>query len=289
MREFGIAACQTAWTGGDNLARMRAEIARVKDRFAWVEMIVFGELVAYGAEPEDAVPLPGPVEDAFCRMAREFGVWLLPGSVYERADNCVYNTAHVIDSSGHIVDRYRKIYPFTPYEEGVASGDRFVVFDVPGVARFGVLICYDGWFPETVRTLAWMGAEVILHPVMTNTVDRDVELAIARAGAAQNQCYMINVNSADITHGILGYGRSIVVGPDGDVIHQAGSAHEVITVMVDPWRVKRSRERGTLGLGQPLKSFRDTPITFPPYAQGADRSACFNALGPLSMPQAAKK
>jgi len=288
MREFGIAACQTAWAAGDNLGRMRAEIARVKARFPWVEMVIFGELVACGADSENAVPLPGPIEDAFCHMAREHGVWLLPGSVYESESGRVYNTAHVIDPAGRVVDRYRKIYPFAPYEAGVAGGERFVVFDVPQVGRFGVLICYDGWFPETLRTLTWLGAEVILHPVMTNTIDRDVELAIARASAAQHQCYIINVNSADASHGILGYGRSIVVGPDGDVVHQAGVAHEVIAVRVDLDRVTRSRECGVLGLGQPLKSFRDTPIVFPPYEQGRDRPAHLDALGPLTMPTVAR-
>ena len=71
-----------------------------------------------------------------------------------------------------------------------------MVFDVPSVGRFGVSNCYDMWFPETTRTLAAMGAEVILHPSMTNTIDRDVELAIARTNAAINQCYFFDINVA---------------------------------------------------------------------------------------------
>jgi predicted amidohydrolase len=50
------------------------------------------------------------------------------------------------------------------------------------------------WFPETTRQLAALGAEVILHPTMTDTIDRDVELPIARANAAMNQCYFFDVN-----------------------------------------------------------------------------------------------
>ncbi len=74
------------------------------------------------------------------------------------------------------------------------------------------------WFPETSRTLAAMGAEVILHPTLTATIDRDVELAIVRATAAQNQCFVFDINGV----GDGGNGRSIVVGPAGDVLYQAG-------------------------------------------------------------------
>src|SRR3546814_4288082 len=96
------------------------------------------------------------------------------------------------------------MFPFAPYERGVAPGSEFVVFDVPGAGRFGVSICYDMWFPETTRSLASLGAEVILHPTLTNTIDRDAELAIARASAATNQCYFVDINVA----GALGVGRS---------------------------------------------------------------------------------
>src|SRR3546814_6706229 len=79
------------------------------------------------------------------------------------------------------------------------------------------------WFPETTRSLVALGAEVILHPTLTNTIDRDAELAIARASAATNQCYFVDINVA----GALGVGRSVVCGPGGEVIHQAGSGREV--------------------------------------------------------------
>jgi predicted amidohydrolase len=171
------------------------------------------------------------------------------------------------------------MYPFTPYERGVSCGEDFCVFDVPGVGRFGLSICYDMWFAETTRTLAWMGAEVILHPSMTNTIDRDAELSIARASAATNQCYFLDINVA----GGLGYGRSIVAGPGGEVIHQAADGREIIPVELDLAYVRRVRETGWNGLGQPLKSFRDGGRTFPPY-DGAQRSEALDRLGPLTRP-----
>jgi predicted amidohydrolase len=177
------------------------------------------------------------------------------------------------------------MFPFAPYEAGITPGNSFLVFDVPEVGRFGLTICYDMWFPETSRTLAWMGAEVILHPTLTNTIDRDVELAIARATAATNQCYFFDINGA----GQLGVGQSIVVGPEGDVIHRAGSGDEIIPIELDFGRVRRSRERGLLGLGQPLKSFRDCGIDFPPYAHRQTTSMALRQLGPLQKPDAPKR
>jgi predicted amidohydrolase len=200
--------------------------------------------------------------------------------MFESRDGKVYNTAPVINPNGEVVARYRKMFPFLPYEKGVAAGSEFVTFDVPGIGRFGVSICYDMWFPETTRTLAWLGAEVILHPTMTNTIDRDAELAIGRANATMNQCYFIDVNVA----GNLGFGRSAIFGPGGEIIHQAGSGREVMVAELDLQAVRSARERGWLGLTQPLKSFRDSIVEFPQYDVAARRSPYLESLGPLSMP-----
>jgi predicted amidohydrolase len=282
VAEFAIAACQTSWPAGDNIDRLGCEISTVKTRFPWVGMMLFGELVPLGPFVDRAVELPGPAENRLRELARRNRIWLVPGSLYERDGDRVYNTTIVIDPDGNVVGRYRKLYPFLPYERDVSAGNGFLVFDAPDVGRIGVLICYDIWFPEVMRTLAWLGAEVVLHPILTNTLDRDVELAIARASAAQQQCYVFNLNSTGGDDGLMGYGRSAVFGPDGEIIHQAGAGPETIPVIVDFERVRRSRERGLHGLGQPLKSFREGCLAFPPY--GGASSPALDALGPIAMP-----
>ena len=277
MRRFGLAALQLELGHGNNLDAIAAEIATIRRRFPWVDMVLIAELATYGVSLERAEPMPGPTEDRYRAIAREHGFWLVPGSLYERAGDKIYNTAPVIDPAGQVVARHRKIYPFTPYENGVASGDRATVFDVPGIGRFGLSICYDMWFPETSRALAWMGAEVILHPSLTNTIDRDVEISIARASAAMNQCYFVDLNCG----GNLGYGRSSVFGPGGEAVHVAGTAREIIALELDLDQVTAVRERGWHGLGQPLKSFRDIAVEYPCYAPGAHRAGAFAHLGPL--------
>lgn len=281
---FGIACLQLALCPGDNIEQIVLEVERVTTRYPWVSMVVASELCGFGASPDRAQSMPGEAERMLCAAARAHGVWLVPGSLYELSGGKVYNTTPVINPDGEVVARYRKIYPFYPYEQGISAGDEFVVFDVPGVGRFGISICYDMWFPETTRSLVSMGAEVILHPTLTNTIDRDVELAMARASAASNQCYFVDVNAG----GDLGLGQSVFCGPGGEVIYQAGSGRDIMTFEIDFNYLRRCRENGWHGLGQPLKSFRDHKVTFPAYGAARADSAALAGLGPLQLPGAGK-
>lgn len=283
MTPFAIAGLQLELAAaGDNLTRMEKRLDQLMHLYPWVQMVVFSELAACGPSPRRAEPVPGPAERAFQAMAAKHGVWLINGSHFEMRDDRVFNTLSIIDPDGRVRTRYSKMFPFLPYETGVAAGDRFVTFDIDGVGRFGVSICYDMWFPETSRSLAALGAEVILHPSYTNTIDRDVEVAMARATAAQNQLYMIDINGA----GEIGNGRSVFVGPAGDILHEAGTTEEFIPIEIDLDRVRRERETGLRGLGQPLKSFRDSTVAFPVYSPSdPDARAYLHGLGKLKRPE----
>ena len=151
---------------------------------------------------------------------------------------------------------------------------------MPEVGRFGLYICYDMWFPELSRAMIEQGAEIILHPTLTDTCDRRVEKAMAVATAAQQQCYVVNINGS----GSLGVGQSMIVGPEGEVIHEALSGEEVLLFEADLTRVRRSRDRGIMGLGQPLKSYRD--LVQPNFSNG-DRYSYphLKALGRPEVPQ----
>ncbi|OLF75537.1 hydrolase [Maricaulis sp. W15] len=281
MSSLGIAALQLAAAKDDNLELVERETRAVAKRFPWVDMVVLGELAIHGASLDKAEPAGGETETRLKALALETGLWLVPGSLYERRAGAVFNTTPVINPAGDIVARYDKIFPFLPYETGVTAGRDYVVFDMPGAGRVGVAICYDMWFPEVIRTLVGLGAEVILLPTMTNTIDRDVELAIARANAAMNQCFFVDVNLA----GDLGVGRSAIYGPGGDVVYEAGAGREVIALDIDLSTVSRMRERGWNGLGQVLKSFRDSEVEFPLHADIKARRASMTGMGELAMPR----
>ncbi|MFK8046361.1 MAG: carbon-nitrogen hydrolase family protein [Crocinitomicaceae bacterium] len=285
MKPFAIAGVQMKVSAvTPNVDLMKLKINITMNLYPWVNMIVFSELCAYGPLTYTARELPCSFEEEMQKEAKKHGVWILPGSIFEKRDGKVYNTASVINPEGEVVTRYSKMFPFYPYEVGITAGEHFCTFDVPDVCRFGVSICYDMWFPETIRTLAVKGAEVIIHPTMTGTIDRDIELSMVRTMAAVNQCFFFDVNGLDTG----GSGRSIVCGPDGRVIHESGETEEIFPLELNIERVRRSRELGVLRLGQPLKSFRDHIGNFSIYNKDAELPY-LESLGPLIKPTKMEK
>jgi predicted amidohydrolase len=280
MKPFAIAGIQMKVSAVvSNVEMMKLKIDITMNLYPWIQMIMFSELCAYGPLTHTAQPIPNNFEAEMQAMAKKYSIWLLPGSIFEKSNDNIYNTATVINPKGKIVTRYRKMFPFYPYEVGVTPGTEFCVFDVPDVGRFGLSICYDMWFPETIRTLAALGAEVIMHPTLSGTIDRNIELSIVRAMASVNQCYFFDVNGLETG----GSGRSIVCGPDGRVLHQSEGTEEIIPLELNISKVKRSRELGVLHLGQPLKSFRDHLGQFKIYQQGVPHPY-LDSLGPLIKP-----
>lgn len=290
-RNFGIAGVQMSVVPGDANAtvdKMSDIAVNINRSFPWVNLVLFHELVVPGVEefvtadqPEDwkknAEAVPGPLTDRLCALAQKTGQWLVPGSLYELEGDRLYNTAVVISPPGKIVAKYRKMFPWLPYEGGTTPGEEFCVFDIPEVGRFGLCICYDTWFPEVSRQLAWMGAEVILQPTLTPTSDRELELVMARASALFNQCYFVSVNGV----GTWGGGRSTIIDPDGRVLQEASSEQTFMTEIIDLDHTRRTREFGTLGLGQTLKQLRDSGQRFPVYEDGNLTKGSFGDLGTL--------
>jgi predicted amidohydrolase len=290
-RLFGIAGVQMSvvpWNADATFEKMSDITLNIHKQFPWVNLTMFHELVVPGLvqfrTPEDrewwrknSGPIPGPQTDRLCELARRSKQWLIPGSMWEIEDGKMYNTAVVISPEGEMIAKYRKMFPWLPYEAGTAAGNEFCVFDIPSIGRFGLCICYDMWFPEVARTLAWMGAEVILQPTLTPTSDRPLELVMARANALFNQCYFFSINGI----GDWGGGRSTIIDPDGRILQEAGTNQTLVTELIDLDHTTCTREFGTLGLGQTLKQLRDSGHKFPIYGnQGVERGA-FDQLGEL--------
>jgi predicted amidohydrolase len=280
MTPFAIAGIQQYISAESNIEAMRHRLRLLQHLYPWVEMVLWSELAVFGPQLHHAQRLPGPAEEAFQEMAAKHKLWLIPGSLLEKRDGLIYNTTPVINPAGEVLCRYRKMFPFRPLEEGVTAGDEFCVFDVPHVGRFAVLNCYDMWFPETSRTVTAMGAEVILHPVMTHTIDRDVDLNIAKASAAMFQAYVFDINGLAVG----GNGQSAVIDPAGRVLHQCGTAEELIPIEIDLDQVRHQRRRGMRIMGQPLKSFRDSRTHFEIYDPALRDLGYLESLGPLVKP-----
>src|SRR4029078_12587838 len=143
-RPFAVAGIQMpVTTQGENIAVMARYAAHVRKRCPWFGILLFPELCVFGPNPALAQELPGDAEERLCRIAQQHRLWLIPGSLFERHGEHVYNTTPVIDPTGAVIARFRKLFPFRPYEQGVSAGREFVVFDVPGAGRFGVSVFSD--------------------------------------------------------------------------------------------------------------------------------------------------
>ncbi|MET3706527.1 carbon-nitrogen hydrolase family protein [Arthrobacter sp. UYEF6] len=227
-------------------------------------LVVFPELHLFGdsypdrqrteALQDSAEPLHGPRVKELRQLAADLGIWLVPGSVCERGpEGQLFNTQLVLSPGGELAGFYRKIFPWRPFEP-YDPGDRFTTVDLPGIGRVGLNICYDAWFPEVSRQLAWMGAEVILNVVKTTTPDRRQELVLAKANAIVNQVFMVSVNCA----GPTGTGRSIIVDPEGNTLAEApDDAPALLTAELDLAAVEHVRTYGTENLNRPWSQFRD--------------------------------
>lgn len=259
---------------GAPFERFAAEARRAIAVAPEARILVFPELHLFGTEGPaqlrdqelrgSAEPLDGPLATRLAALAKDLGIWLVPGSMCELGPHGeLFNTALVFSPAGERAAYYRKVFPWRPYEP-YDAGDRFVVFDIDGVGRFGLSICYDAWFPEMARHLAWAGAEVILNIVKTTTADRAQELVLARANAIVNQVFMVSVNCA----GPEGMGQSLIVDPEGHVrVESADRAPTVLADTLDLDHVTRVRESGTAGLNRPWSQFSptDAPIRLPLY------------------------
>jgi formamidase len=258
-RSLFVAALQTAGIPGDptgTLEQFERHVRALRSTFDGLQLVVSPELHLMALtsllnsdslppEEELAVDVPGGLTERLGSLARETGLWLIPGSVFERVDGGVANTALALSPTGELVASYRKCFPWQPYETS-QPGTTTVCFDIDGVGRFGLAICHDGAFPEIFRSLAWQGAEAIFQLVLTETSDREAETVIARAGAIVNQVAVVNVNAA----APVGNGRSLVIDPEGAVRYEAGVGEEVVTAVLDLDQVERVRERGSFGINK---------------------------------------
>ena len=254
-----VAALQTAGVPGDTeatLEQFERQVRALRSTFDGLQLVLTPELHLMAltsllnadglpTEEELAVDIPGEMTERLGMLARETGLWLIPGSIYERVGDGVANTAVVLSPEGELVASYRKCFPWEPVEK-LVYGTQTVCFDIPDIGRFGLAICHDGAFPEVFRALAWQGAEAIFQVTFTETSDRDAETVIARANAIVNQVAVVNVNAA----APIANGRSLVIDPEGAVRYEAGVGEELVTAVLDLDQVRRVRERGSFGINR---------------------------------------
>ena len=181
--------------------------------------------------------IPGPTVEPFARAAQELGVHLLVGS-YERGGRRgeVYNSAALFGPDG-LLGVYRKTHPF-PEERAdcggwVTPGNEVCVVNTP-LGRIGMLICFDGDYPELARIIAISGAELVCRPSALLR-SADIWELTNRARAYDNHVYVIGANATGIDPGGRCYfGNSMIVSPIAEVIARAASHECWISARLHP-------------------------------------------------------
>jgi len=180
----------------------------------------FGEIV-----PE------GPTTQALLSFAAEMGCHLVAG-LPELDGDRVYNASVLVGPDG-VLACYRKLHLFYEEKQNFAPGDRpFTVIDI-GCARVGMMICFDHLFPESARSLALQGADVIAHPA--NLVLPDLAQRTMSIRALENGVYTATANRVGTesrgSESLTYTGQSQIVAPDGSILARLDTANAEIAVV----------------------------------------------------------
>ncbi len=209
----------------EEFAPLIAEAAKQK-----ADLVVLGETVPTASANvkslkihETAEPIPGPSTDYFGELAKQYGLHIVV-SLYERDRHLVYNSAVLLGPDGKLIGKYRKVcLPHGEVEKGIAPGHEYPVFDTK-FGKVGMMVCYDGFFPEVARELSNRGAEVIAWPVW------GCNPQLAKARACENHVYIVSSTFMEPRHGWM---LSAVFDQTGKPIAQAEKWSTVVVAEVD--------------------------------------------------------
>ncbi|MCB9463237.1 MAG: carbon-nitrogen hydrolase [Candidatus Eisenbacteria bacterium] len=185
-----------------------------------------------GQSAQLAEPVDGPFVALLRELARARNLTLVSG-LAERDGSTLYNSAVLVRPDGSI-ELYRKLHLFLNEKDHFAPGNLGLpVFQV-GAARIGLLICFDWQFPEAWRTLALRGADIVCHP--SNLVLPGLAQRAIPVHALLNRLYVVTANRIGTESGLTFTGRSILVGPRGELLAEAPeTSEETRVVEIDPF------------------------------------------------------
>lgn len=223
-----VAVAQTAPRVGDleaNVADAEATIHALGGR---AELVILPELFSTGYRREGfdhaamAEPIPdGPTVRRLSGAAAAAGVGVI-GTILERADGQVYDTALVIGAQGQLVGRYRKTHLYPAERPYFASGEELVVASMSSM-RIGLAICFEHAFPEVFTELALGGAELVAIPSAVPVGYEYLLELRTRARAQDNQVFVAAANLVGFDGATSWCGRSMIVNPRGEIVAAADS------------------------------------------------------------------
>ena len=275
MKTFIAAAIQIAPVAGD-LSPLSID-ANIVKTISFIErcvaetgasLVVLPETVTTGFSPGcspeelwDLVDiLPGRLTSPIQEVAKRLGVHIVHATYERGADRgIVYNSSMIILPSGEIAGIYRKTHPFCAemLSQGgwVVPGNDVCVVDTE-LGKIGMIICFDGDFPELSRIQGIQGAELIARP-SAFLRSADIWELTNRARAYDNHFFMVGANAVGIDPaGTIYFGNSMIVSPIAEVIARASSHECWVSAVIDPNKAMVSLTPGS-SVGQPFDHLAD--------------------------------
>jgi len=293
-RDIRVAVVQHA-NSGEHSIDLNASIAGIRRAAAQgAQLVLLQELHTglYFCQVEDteffdlAETIPGPTTNTLGDLAKELGLVIVCSLFEKRATGLYHNTAVVLDTDGSIAGKYRKMH--IPDDPGYYEKFYFTPGDLgftpiqTSIAKLGVLVCWDQWYPEAARLMALAGAEILLYPTAIgwNPADDRAEqlrqqeawITVQRGHAVANNLPVLSANRVGFeadpsgqTEGSLFWGASMIVGWQGELIAQADS--ESVTEVLATLDLDRTeqvrrwwpylRDRRIDAYGDIVKRYRD--------------------------------
>jgi N-carbamoylputrescine amidase len=236
-----------------NLAKMTGKIREAAAKGAQIicSQELFTSLYFCDEENYDnfklAEPIPGQTTDALCTLAKELNVVIIASLFEKRTQGIYHNTTAVIDADGTFLGKYRKMHiPDDPayYEKFYFTpGDLGYKVWKTKYGTFGVLICWDQWYPEAARITSLMGAEILFYPTAigwatdqdeaTNDEQYNAWQTIQRSHAVANGVHVVSVNRVGLEQDgrMKFWGGSFVSNPFGNLIYKASHDNEEVFVV----------------------------------------------------------
>lgn len=256
-RKFKIGVCQmpVVKSKEQNISKARSMIKEAAA--GGCSLVILPEMFncPYNSSlfPEYAESYPdGSTLKMLSAAASEEKIYLVGGSIPEREENIIYNTSFVFGPRGELLAKHQKVHLFDVdlpdglsfHESRTLGAGKNITVVKTELCTLGVAVCYDIRFPELIRLMALMGAEIVILPAAfnMNTGPAHWELLL-RTRAVDNQVFIAGASSArDTEASYVSYGNSLIADPWGKIIAQAGEKEMILYGDIDLQVLRETRE-----------------------------------------------
>ena len=227
-----------------NVVLVQRRIARLAEQ--GVELVLLPEMWSTGFANDRLKELsestPGVLE-GLSEVSRKLNLMII-GSLPEKGEDGIYNTAYVLETDGSIAGAYRKVHLFSPTGEDryFKAGRKAVACDT-SLGLIGLMICYDLRFPELCRSLVLQGAKIVAVLAQWPAERVTHWQTLLKARAIENQCFVLGANRCGRDDGLVFAGHSRVISPYGDLVASAGKRPATLLATIDFSLLIRTRKQ----------------------------------------------